>query len=335
MQGVRVPYTQLTVRGQVARLRPKALEACRAFGLEEPALKLLEHAFNTTFAVVSGGQRYALRLNTNSHRTRQEITAEVAWTSALSQREEIWVPRPFRTADGAPFGEFEWDELGRPLYAVLYSWLPGKVASKTPTPWIAEQLGRGTRALHLQASEWTIPAGGALNEFDDILFHKPLNLAERGFRGDIGVFREVEHRANDVLGRLSRQPRIPIHSDLHLQNLKVHRGRVAVFDFDDCHLGHPLIDVSVSLFYLRRSDDPDGMEEAYWRGMATTPPELSSDADREALTAGRGVMMCNELFDMHTADIIAFAPAYTDVTEIRLRHYLDTGRFDPNVASFS
>lgn len=333
MQGMPRPYTRLTVRGQVARLRPKALEACRVFGLPEPRVRLLSHGFNTTFAVCSRDERYALRLNTNSVRSREEISAEVAWTSALSQRDDVWVPTPFRTSAGAPMAELEWDELGRPLYAVLYSWLPGRVAYPVASPRIAEQLGRATRALHRHALDWRPPPGAALKAFDSILFHKPLRLVERGFCGDLGVFKEVECRANNVLRRLASKARMPIHSDLHLQNLKVQRGKVSVFDFDDCCVGHPLIDVAVSLFYLRRTVSCDGMEEAYWRGLDLAPSDLSSDEDREALTAGRGLMLCNELFDMQTADIIAVAADYAKVTEIRLRHYLDTGRFDPNIAS--
>jgi len=326
-------YVHLTGRSQVARLRPKALEACRLFGLEAPRLRLLAHGFNTTFSVRSGGSRYALRLNTNSVRTRQEICAEVAWTSALSDRSDVHVPRPHRTLEGASMAELEWSELGRPLYAVLYDWLPGRVAFQAATLSIAEELGRATRALHRHALHWSLPPGCALNGLDDILFHKPLRLESKGFRGDTGVFLEVGRRANAVLRRLSAEPRIPIHSDLHLQNLKVHGGVVSVFDFDDCCLGHPLIDVAVSLFYLRRNVDCEGMEGAYWRGLGLAPDELSGDEEREALTAGRALMLCNELFDMQTAAIVAAAPRYAEVTEIRLRHYLDTGRFDPNIAS--
>ncbi len=333
MHGMSRPYHELTVRGQVSCLRPFAREACRLFGLDDPKVKLLHHAFNTTFAISSGGTKYALRLNTNSNRTRDELNAEVAWTSVLSQRDDISVPRPYETTDGAPFAELDWPELDRPLCAALYSWLPGKVAYDAPTLFAAQELGRATRTLHHQASDWKLPQGFGLKPFDSILFHKPLCLADRGFKGDLGVFTEVEQRANDVLTRLGAEARIPIHSDLHLGNVMVCRNRVSVFDFDDSFMGHPLIDVAVSLFYLRRNEGCEGMDEAYWRGFGLPPAELSSEEDLEALIAGRGLMMCNEIFDMKTADIIAIAHPYAEVTETRLRHYLNTGRFDPNIAS--
>lgn len=191
MREMRRPYAEMTVRGQVNCLRPFALEACHHFGLRDARVNLLHHAFNTTFGVRSGSERYALRLNTNSNRTREELSAEIAWTSALSERTDIWVPKPQRTHNGSPFAELAWPELGRPLFATLYSWLPGRVAIDHPTPFVAESLGKLTRTLHDQARDWSLPAGAQLKPFDDILFHKPLCLEARGFRGDLGVFKEV------------------------------------------------------------------------------------------------------------------------------------------------
>jgi Ser/Thr protein kinase RdoA (MazF antagonist) len=85
-------YEDRTVRGQVALLRPTAREVLRQYPIEVASLRVLDHAFNTTFRVdTTDGRRFALRLNVNSRRTDAFIGAEMAWLAALSEETDLWV----------------------------------------------------------------------------------------------------------------------------------------------------------------------------------------------------------------------------------------------------
>ncbi len=78
----------------------------------------------------------------------------------------------------------------------------------------------------------------------------------------------------------------PLHADLHGGNLKWHEGQLAVFDFDDCGLGVPALDLAVAVFYLR-GDDPQ-LEGALTAGYAEVRPLPDVDPGHfEAMIAAR------------------------------------------------
>lgn len=316
----------------MSRLKPLAIELCAQLGLLEPRIRLLNHAFNTTFAVTArDGERFALRLNVNSSRGRPEIGAEIAWIKALGEETDVWVPRPV-----GDVLEVYSEALRRPVFAAMYSWLPGPVANSVPRPNVARALGEATVKLHEHSRSWQVPEGCRFHPVRNIIFGASLRLKEKGYAGDVGVFEEVLERGTAALERLRIGPLQPIHYDLHFGNMKWFRNQLAVFDFDDAILGYPAMDIAVSLFYLRRYANGPELEAAYREGLGQPIEEFGFDeADCETLIAARGLGLANELYAMTTADLIALAPKYAAATETRLRHFLKTGKFDPSVATLS
>ncbi len=323
------PYAQLSVRSQVDRLRLLARDVCRLYGFPDARLRLLNHGFNTTFQVTAEGQRYALRLNTNSHRSPAELAAEVAWVRALAAETELPVPRPIANVEGDFISRVPAEVLGREVAAVMFSWMPGRLGDAVPSATIGERVGAATAILHRHAAQWRPPAGAALTAANSIMGTRAIELPAGV---DVGVYREVAARGDAILGRLGPS-RIPLHYDLHLANVKWHQGRLSVFDFDDSRTGHPVQDAAITVFYLRRYEG--GLDDAYWRGLGRSCEDLSvTPTEFETLVAGRGAYLANELAAMTTANWVARAPEYARVFETRLRHYLVTGRYDPTVARF-
>jgi len=118
----------------------------------------------------------------------------------------------------------------------------------------------------------------------------------------------------------------PLHADLHGGNLKWTGGRLAVFDFDDCGLGLPVLDLAISTFYLRGADP--AAERALAAGYAEVAPLPDVDpAHFEALIVARQLLLANSLLASSTAELRREAERYLDVTVGRLRHWLDTGTF--------
>ncbi|HYN29545.1 MAG TPA: phosphotransferase [Dermatophilaceae bacterium] len=124
---------------------------------------------------------------------------------------------------------------------------------------------------------------------------------------------------------------VVLHADLHGENLKWHGGRLAVFDFDDCGLGVPALDLAIATFYLR--DGRPEVEQALLAGYARTggtepAPRLGvTPAQFEAMVAARQLLLANCLLTSSTADLRGEAEGYLAVTAERLRRYLRTGRF--------
>lgn len=329
-------YQDLSTRGQVSRLRPIAREMADQFGWVDAEMRLLNHGYNTTFALRKGSDRAALRINVNSVRTKAQLLGEVAWVHALEDS-PVWVarPHPLRNGEGylatRPFdGLNSREQRQTDLYALLYDWLPGRTAGHRWGPEAARALGVATRQLHEHARSWSPPAEADFTEPGDVLIDCPLNPRAR-----FDSFLEVIERGNRVVERLrTSQPMIPVHFDLHMWNIKWTRSRLAVFDFDDCRRGWPAWDVAITLFYMRRFPNPERCEPAYWEGLGATTESLGVTPDElEALIAARGVFLASEFLSEWTADIVKQGEAYLEVSKRRVEHYLATGKFDPNIAT--
>jgi aminoglycoside phosphotransferase (APT) family kinase protein len=143
------------------------------------------------------------------------------------------------------------------------------------------------------------------------------------------VLDEVYRRCQQTLDALFEQgPVQPIHADLHLGNVKGYRGRVSVFDFDDCGLGVTVQDLAISAYYLRLV----GLDQQLLEGYATiAAPPSCPEPDFEALVAGRNLAMLTHALQTSTAEIRAMLDAYIPNSLLKLRGYLQTGRYRHDV----
>lgn len=322
-------YRSLSDEQQVESLRAVAGAAVDRFGLDCVGMDLVAHAYNTTFAVdVADGSRYALRLNTNSRSTNENIVAQQTWQQAIASEADVLVPLPLTTPEGQWYVEVESETYGRPLTVTAASWLAGPDLTDLDVT-VARELGRAMALLHQQSENWALPADGALPRFDTPLFGDQLELhADSGLSNDDWtVLDTAREKTETAFKRLYDGARVrPVHADLHAGNVKWDGARLAVFDFDDCGFGLPVLDLAISAFYLR-SGDP-GPEDALRAGYAEVAPLPDVEvADFEALVAARQLLLLNTLLTSATAELRRQSARYVGVTLERLRHWLRTGRF--------
>lgn len=316
------------MRAQVHRLRQVALEAIDAYPFEVRRLRLLLHAYNTTFRVdTTDGRRFALRINTNSLKSEANLHAEVAWLDAISRETDVVVPVPQPTRSGRLWTDVWFEPLQQALPVVVMSWLPGRdLDDRNPREGI-RALGRAMAQLHEHALTWTPPTGAGFPSHDLVLFDIPNILAaDHHLLTDDSraLFAEaLEHTQGAYDRVLAAGPVIPIHADLHGGNAKWLHGRLAVFDFDDAATGAPVQDLAIAAYYLR---DDDAAEQALAEGYeAVRPRPDGPSADFEALVAARNVLLANEVLRMSTADMREIAPVFLANSVLRLRSFLDTG----------
>ncbi|MBD3781544.1 MAG: phosphotransferase [Micrococcales bacterium] len=324
-------YDELDEESQVEVLRPAALEAAHAFGLEVARMEPVLHAYNTTFRVdTADGERFALRVGTNSKSSPANVLAQQAWQEAIATTTDVTVSRPLRTTSGDWFTRAEPEGLGREVLVTAASWLDGDGAREDSGAAWARALGEAMARLHRQASTWTLPAGADLPVFDDPLFGDREILPDApGLSADErDLVVAGLRRTREAFARLyDGADVVPLHADLHGGNLTWHDGRLAVFDFDDAGLGIPVLDLAITTFYLRRSG-AEGAEAALREGYAEVAPLPDVDpADLEALVASRQLLLANDLLGSSTASLRAMADGYVRTTVSRLRHWIATGTF--------
>lgn len=323
-------YLELSDADQAQALRPVALAAAAIFGLEVHRLEVVLHAYNTTYSLhTPGGERFAMRINTNSHSTPAEVVTQQQWLRAIAQESDVVVPHVLATPAGQWCARVDSAALERPVLVTVAGWLEGPDVVE-PDLEQAGALGRAMAQLHAQARAWQLPADAAMPVFDTPLFGDVdlLDSAPGLSTEQRAVLTRSRELTEGAYRRLyaGEPPLIPLHADLHGGNLKWHEGQLAVFDFDDCGLGLPVLDLAISAFYLRGSTP--AAEEALREGYAHVAPlpEVLQE-EFEALVAGRQLLLANAILNSSTKEQREMAATYVPLSIQRLQHWLTTGHF--------
>lgn len=321
-------YAALDDEAQAKALRPVALAAAAAFGIEVASMRLALHAYNTTFRIdAADGRRIGLRVLTNSSSTEQQVRGQQAWQVAIAEQTDLTVPTPLETRDGDSLALIDAEPLGRQVIVSASTWMSGPELDDL-TPEIARPLGAAMATLHAQATDWAPPAGTAMRPLDEpLLGDEPRLLDREELDADDRALLQRALEAAAVANARAAETATPraIHADLHGGNLKWQDGRLAIFDFDDAGIGSPALDLAISTFYIRDLDAQ--VEEALRAGYAEVAPLPGIDpADLEALVAGRQLLLANSLLTSTTADLRAMVPGYLAKTVDRLRRWEATGR---------
>jgi Ser/Thr protein kinase RdoA (MazF antagonist) len=244
-------FEQLSALGRARRLRGIVDAALPSWDLDVRHIRLLTNDFNGVFRIDTSEGPFVLRVSL-PYRSNAQLRAECDWLRALHG--VVDVPRPILTRAGDRWAVAEAQGVPGSRRCVLFTWMPGRAMRATDAPDVFAALGASTAALHAHAGDWRRPRG--LLEWDhlfpypaepSIIFGLPLSKDARAIWLDAAQAAEEAFRAVAATGE---QPRIS-HMDLYPANVRVHRGRVAILDFDDCMLAHPVQDLGVSAFRCR------------------------------------------------------------------------------------
>ncbi|RYG32307.1 hypothetical protein EON81_20940 [bacterium] len=322
------PYASLSAKGQVDRIR-RAMEGVvdSEWGMCGATLRLVSHDYNTTFRVDSDQGRYALRVNTASPHSSEKLRTEIAFVRHLSEARTFRVAAPISKPDGDPIATIDVPGFERPLFAVLYEWLPDPTVGSRATPEILRSLGAATRELHALGETFTF-GGRPFPTLNEPYYGDEYRLPGKDL--DLALFEECAERTMRVFAQLEGQRKIPLHADLHLHNVKFGPGGLSVFDFDDAMVSWPIMDAAISLWYLRRNARDRELEPFYWEGFGASPADfgLSSEAF-ETLVAARTLLLVNDIVGTQNATAQAEAVPFIRKSESLLRYFLDTGRYAP------
>jgi Ser/Thr protein kinase RdoA (MazF antagonist) len=244
-------FGELTAAGRARRLRPLVEAALRHWDVDVRRIRLLTNDFNGVFRIDTATGPRVLRVSLPL-RTDAELRAELAWLDALQGVVDVprWVP----TRAGRP-----WAIEGAPgvpgmRRCVLFTWVPGRAMRVDDRAERFASLGAVAAALHAQAATWRRPRGLLIwdrsfphPEEPPILFDLALP------RDQLALWRDAEQAADEGFATLARTPERPriAHMDISPGNAKVSRGRIAILDFDDCMLAHPVQDLGMSAFHCR------------------------------------------------------------------------------------
>lgn len=301
-----------------------SLQILSRYQIDVKSAVSINYEYNATLKVeATDGRLFALRINTNSPRTPENLRAEIAFVRFLAEDGRVKVPHPIENIDGDFYTSILHDASGRMFHCVLYSWILGEELEDEPTDEQLYALGAAMATMHLVAPGFTLPDGSVLPTFDD-----PLWWTEDFLLSEKSV---LETEARDLISRAlsaiksgvakyyeNAAPRI-IHADLHGGNVLWHEGGLSVIDFDDCGLGLPLQDLATAIYYL---DTPE-QDAAFRRGYESIAPiPECSEREMKMLFLQRRIILLNYLYETSNLEHKSMIPEYQEETLRRIRKFL-------------
>lgn len=254
----RTPFLQLTMRGQIVRMRALARLALPRFGLRASAdLVLLGHGENTVFGVPGArGMRYALRIHRTDYQSPAAIRSELAWLAALRRDTPLPVQRPRAGCDGDDVQQVSHPGVPGERSCSLLGWVPGPRVGTRRGLDHQRRMGRLCGILHEHGRRWKRPRSFERMRWDE---HTMLRvpawgdpLAAPGLRRrDRDLFARTR---DEAAGALQAFPKTPtrfglIHADLHGWNVVRQGDAVVPIDFDDCGFGWFLHDILIGAIF--------------------------------------------------------------------------------------
>ena len=301
-----------------------AHQALESYPLEIKEVTLISNEYNATFKVVTkDGTHYALRINVNSPRSIENLTAEIAWVNFLRDDARVKVPHPISTTKDQYFVTVANDLGSSEFKAVLYSWLDGEELGDEPTPEQIRSLGAAMATLHVSSKDFKLPAGAGLPSFKDPMWEtEDFLLSEKSVldpeaQSLIAQALSVIKSEIDTLYRQHTQQ--IIHADLHGWNVMWHEGQVAVFDFDDCGLGLPIQDLATAIYYLDTPEQDAALKEGY---ASVSPLPEYFESQMQMFMIQRRIILLNYLYETSNEEHRAMIPEYLEESLRRIRKFL-------------
>jgi Ser/Thr protein kinase RdoA (MazF antagonist) len=259
------PFSDLSIAGKLRRLHRLAIDALAHYDLREPVLAYHCFATNLLYRVTTGsGERFILRLAAPGWRTLQDLQSEATWLSALARDTAIPVPRVVPSLSGALVVPLARPGVASTWNATLLSWLPGRLLGRYLTERNLEKMGALFAELHHHGGAWTPPAGFTARRFEHFLSRDEPNLIVPGKpAGGVaslpaahrGLLLRIRDQVEHAYAQIDRSDLRVIHCDLWHDNIKLHRGVLYPFDFEDTVWGFRAHDIAMAMLDLLEATD--------------------------------------------------------------------------------
>ena len=154
----------------IKELEAFSLQILSQYPIDVKSAISINYEYNATLKVeATDGRLFALRINTNSPRTPENLRAEIAFVRFLAEDGRVKVPYPIENSDGDFYTSIPHAASGRMFHCVLYSWILGEELEDEPTDEQLKALGAAMATMHLVAQGFKLPHGSVLSTYDDPL----------------------------------------------------------------------------------------------------------------------------------------------------------------------
>ena len=261
-------FNSLTQQGKMRRYHKMAHFALQSYPLVIKQIRCLTIRHNIIFRVDALEGTYILRIGYPKMRSALMVESEMRWLDDMRNNVDLNLSFPLRTKDNQLLVTCKVDGIPEKRYVVVLKWLNGSTIETAPTSKKLSAMGSALAKLHTFAKDYhpTSPfmaydnfrcdEWGGLSYLDA---DNQLISAEQK-----AVFKEAINLSEDAVTKWRKHDGLSlIHADFHLKNVNWYRGKVGVFDFDDCRWGHFVQDWGVILTWIQ---DKPTLHEAFVNG---------------------------------------------------------------------
>jgi len=225
--------------------------AASAFGLSKDNFRKIGPFETIVYGCSRKGKEYILKFNHSTHRTRNQVRAELDWVNYLADN-GVNVVRNIPALNGEPFITFDLKDDRDGYFSVIaFHKAPGGYLKAED--WddnLYFKWGEATGQIHALSKEYT-PRGEYYKRpaWDDDGF-----MNWEHFDPDSHQNPEVIMECQDLISRLRQLERDDdsfglIHCDLHHWNFFWYNGDIHIFDTDDSRYDWYVNDVAIPLIY--------------------------------------------------------------------------------------
>ncbi len=180
------------------------------------------------------------------------------WLIALARETSVQAPRIVPARSGECVLPMSGPGVLETWNATLMTWIPGRLLGHYLTQRNLEKMGALFAELHHHGASWVPPAGFSSRRFEHWLSRGEENLI---VDAQAPAMCTLPAPLRDMLGRLHRHVESSyaaidrsdlrvIHCDLWHDNIKLHRGVLHPFDFEDTVWGYRAHDIAMAMLDL-------------------------------------------------------------------------------------
>lgn len=231
-----------------ALLNNKLVSAAAAQWSASNKIELLDNVANFVYQFQSQNQWKILRISHSSHRSEDQIIAELDWINFLYEH-DVPVARPFLSRNQRFTETFPVQNSY--FTAVAFEFAPGQlIENADPAEWnptLFQNLGRIMGKMHKATREYNPQYLKEKRQHwyeDDLIQHASDYLpddqkqAEQEMAEIMDQFNQLD-AGSDHYGL--------VHNDLNPTNFHIHNGKITLFDFDDCAYNWFINDIAVAM----------------------------------------------------------------------------------------
>ncbi|MBN2005115.1 MAG: phosphotransferase [Anaerolineae bacterium] len=260
-------FNELSFPGKLRRLRDLAVAALARYDLKNPEITYLNFSTNLLYRVTTAsGEQFVLRLAYPGWRTFEDLQAEALWLDALSREPAIPAPRAIPARSGELVLPLSRPDIAGTWNTTLMTWVPGRLLGRYLTEHNLEKMGELFAALHHHGAAWVPPAGFSTHRFEHWLSRGEENrIAGDGQTAAVtsqpdgvaalpsrsrDLLNRMHHHVESAYAAVDRADLRVIHCDLWHDNIKLYRGALYPFDFEDTIWGFCAHDIAMAMLDL-------------------------------------------------------------------------------------